>query len=104
MMIVNKTFSFWAFLTSVLGVVFFILSHAAAPRVPQGFIAILTAFLYILAVILLLVGLISAVTAVIRKEPKKIKYAGVVIPFLIILYYILVPVIMALLWGMSDSP
>ncbi|SFL91396.1 hypothetical protein [Salibacterium qingdaonense] len=101
-MIGSKTYSFWAALTSITGFFFYMLSYAA-PDVPQGLTAFLIEWLFKLGLFLMVLGFISGLTALFRGEPEKKKYIGIGSPFLLGLYYLLVPIVMGLLFGIDDA-
>lgn len=58
----------------------------------------------IVTIILLLAGIVASILAIKNKETGTKKYAGLLIPVVIVLYFILVPLLMAIGFMINDNP
>lgn len=103
-MIFHKSYSFWSMTASLLGAASLGLSYVIAPDIPQGFTLFVINVLLISAAVFILAGVLSSIAAIVNKEPEKKKYIGILIPFTVILYIVLVPIVMGLLFGINDNP
>ncbi|WP_022794801.1 hypothetical protein [Marinococcus halotolerans] len=103
-MIFHKPYSYWSVVTSLLGIAFLGLTYVIAPDIPQGFTLFVINILVISAAVFILIGVLSSIAAIVNKEPGIKKYLGIFIPSTIILYIVLVPLIMGLLFGINNNP
>lgn len=94
-MILNKTYGFWSTLLSILGLLLLIATYAVADG-PEGFMVVIVATILTLSVISLVLGIVYSILAIKNKEPSIKKYTGILLPVLIILYFVLVPFLMAI--------
>lgn len=87
-----------------IGVILLILSYAITPDVPQGFMYFMIGTIFILSLTFITFGIMNSVIALRRKETGKIKYAGLIVPIIIISYIIVIPIIMGLLFTLNNHP
>ena len=103
-MIFHKSYSYWSVVTSLLGAASLGFTYVMAPDIPQGFTLFVVNVLVISAAVLILLGAVSSIAAIVIKEPGKKKYIGIFVPSTIILYIVLVPIVMGLLFGINNNP
>lgn len=103
-MIFHKSYSYWSMVTNVFGAFSLGLTYVIAPGIPQGFTLFAVNVLVISAAVFILLGAVSSIAAIVNKEPGKKKYIGIFVPSTIILYIVLVPIVMGLLFGINDNP
>lgn len=103
-MILNKTYGYWSVLFSIAGTFLLITTYLIAPDDPQGMIVVIMKIMLALAVIFLPLGIISSIFAIKKKEVGTKKYVGILLPVLIVLFYILVPIIMGIGFMVNDKP
>ena len=103
-MILNKTYSYWSVLLSIVGTLLLIGTYFLSPSDPQGMIVVGLKIMFTAAIILLVLGIISSTLAIKKKENGMKKYVGILLPVLIILFVILIPILMAIGFMLNDNP
>lgn len=103
-MIIKKTYSYWSVFLSIVGFLLLIATYLFSPSDPQGMIVLGLKIMFVAAIILLALGIISSTIAIKKKEDGIKKYVGVLLPVLIILSVILYPILMAIGFMINDNP
>lgn len=103
-MILNKNFSYWSVLFSIVGSLLLITTYLISPGDPQGMIIMSMKIMLTVAIILLALGIITSILAIKKKENGSKKYIGILLPILIILFVILVPILMGIGFMFNDKP
>ncbi|MUV37676.1 hypothetical protein JNUCC1_01482 [Lentibacillus sp. JNUCC-1] len=103
-MIFNKPYGYWSAVMGLAGTLFLIASYVVAPDHPQGLMSGIIMLLMVLAGLSLISGIVTSIIGIKNKEAGTKKYIGILMPILITLFFILVPVIMALGFMLNDNP
>jgi|SRR5699024_998667 len=104
MLILNKRYGFWSTSLSVIGTLLLVSTYLIAPDNPRGLIIPILYIIFVLAIILLILGIIASIFAMKNKEIGIKKYTGILLPVLIILFVVLVPLLMAIGFMINDNP
>lgn len=103
-MFLNKSYSYWSLVLSIVGSLFLVTPYLISPVHPQGFIVLMMKAMLIIAIILLILGCATSFYAIKKKEEGVKKYVGILLPLFIILFIILIPILMGVGFILNDFP
>src|SRR5690625_3732473 len=95
-MFLKKTYSYWSALCSIIVTLLLISTYVIAPDYPEGIIVVIMKIMMALTILLFLLGMIGSIMAIKNKDTGIKKYTGILLPTLILLFFILVPFFMAI--------
>ncbi|MBA2176094.1 hypothetical protein H0266_14450 [Halobacillus locisalis] len=85
----QKKFSMWSILLSVLGAITFYTSYAIAPVNPEGMIVLILQVLFFTSIIAAVLSILFSLWGFIRKEKGFLKLVGpIVIVFVLLDFYL----------------
>jgi len=103
-MILNKSYSYWSVLLSIIGSLLLVTTYLISPADPHGIIIIVMKILLALAIIFLISGILASILAIKKKEEGTKKYIGILLPILVILFVILIPILMGIGFMLNENP
>jgi len=102
-MIMNKSYAYWSTLLSVIGTILLIMTYVIAPHHPQSLLSIIILLLMTTSFISLILGFIASIIAIRKKEIGFKKYSGILLPTIILLYVILIPFFMGVVFIVNEN-